>query len=261
MTSLLDQLQKGSIDRPPITIINGGPGVGKSNFIAVQTKAAGKKALVLDSDNGLSEYDVDSIPFYGSGGDGDPTFDDLIDTLRDIVTKNTGGYDLIALDSMDKFEAIIWDSVCKDLGIKSIEAAGYGKGYNYAREKLRKLTGALSAMRDRGFEIIVTCHCQIKPVNQPHLDSYDQWAMRLHKHAAGDLFGWADAVLFAAFDTKIQKTTGNFGKNTQKAVATGKRILYTGNNPAVEAKNRFGLPDEILMDYAEYHKLIAESRK
>ena len=260
MTSLLENLQQGVKDRPPISVINGGPGVGKSNFVAVQTVAAGKKPIVLDSDNGLSEYSVDSIPFYGVGGDGDPTFDDLIDTLRDII-KKPGDYNVIALDSIDKFEAIIWDSVCKDLGIKSIEADGYGKGYNYAREKLRKLTGALSAMRDRGFEVMVTCHCQIKNVNQPHLDPYDQWAMRLHKHAAGDLFGWADAVLFAAFETKFLKKDGGFGRTTQKAQASGRRILYTGNNPAVEAKNRFGLPDVIDMNYTEYSKLIADSRK
>lgn len=260
MTSLLDKMQQGRSDRPSITIVNGGPGVGKSNFVAYQTIAAGKKPLILDSDNGLSEYKVDSIPFYTSGGNGDPSFEDLIDTLREI-TKNPNSYNVIALDSADKFEPIIWDSVCKDLGIKTIEQATYGKGYNYAREKWRRLCGALSAMRERGFEIILTCHCAIKNVNQPHLDPYDQWAMRLHKHPAGDLFAWADAVLFAAFETKVKKGQGDFGKITQKAQASGRRILYTGNNPAVEAKNRFGLPDQIEMDYDVYQNLIQESRK
>jgi hypothetical protein len=110
-------------------------------------------------------------------------------------------------------------------------------------------------------EPICVCHTQIKTINKPTLEPYDVFTLKLHKAASADVMEWSDAILFLTFKTIVQKKDTGFGRKDGRAINTGERIILTNGSQGVECKNRFNLPAEIPCDYAEYHKLIAESRK
>ena len=44
--------------------------------------------------------------------------------------------------------------------------------------------------------------------------------------------------------------------NNKKKAMGGKRIMYASHTPFADAKNRFGLPDQLPFDYEEIAKII-----
>ena len=61
---------------------------------------------------------------------------------------------------------------------------------------------------------------------------------------------WADAVLFINYKTMIVATEG-----ANKAQG-GKRVIYTTHHPCWDAKNRFGLPEQMPLDMAAIMEAI-----
>ena len=55
-------------------------------------------------------------------------------------------------------------------------------------------------------------------------------------------------LLFANYQTIVEKSGS--GPNAKNKATGGKRVLYTTHHACWDAKNRFGLPDEVPFDYA-----------
>ena len=55
-------------------------------------------------------------------------------------------------------------------------------------------------------------------------------------------------LLFANYKTVVEKAGA--GANAKNKASGGKRVLYTTHNPCWDAKNRFGLPDEVPFEFA-----------
>lgn len=248
---MLDDLIRTGFDhKPPFLVINGRPGTGKSTFLKNL-----EKHLIFDYDLGLGELDVRSINMQRKG------FDDQMEMLEE-VTKRPEDIKWVCFDSADKFETKVQQAVCADHEWKSIEQPGYGKGYQYVKEKHAKFLRYVKRMQQKGFGIAITCHAAVTKVNEPHIgESYDLYTSKLHKHIAADLYEAADALLFATIKSSVQKKTGDFGKLTTQNVVTGERILYTQPMTGVEAKNRFNLPAEIPLDAENLLNLIEKSRQ
>ena len=142
---------------------------------------------------------------------------------------------------------------------KSIEDAGYGKGYTYVTERFGKLLNLLSEVCERGCNVVVTAHAIISKFEQPdEMGAYDRWGLKLidgkKASARGDAQGGADAVLFANYKT-IVITTSKDGK-VGKAQGGKNRMLYCSHAATWDAKNRWGLPDEIPMEYQQLAQFI-----
>ena len=90
----------------------------------------------------------------------------------------------LVLDSADWLERLIWDKVCQDFGVRSIEKAdgGYGKGYVHALTYWRQVVGLLDALREtRGMIVIVIAHSGVERFEAPENSAYDRYTPRLHK--------------------------------------------------------------------------------
>lgn len=256
MSKHLQGIRKGPQHKQPLILINGRPGVGKSSMLA-----ALEAVLILDYDDGLSEIDCESIPMM------DKDFDELCETLEEISQlydkdpKNFP-YKWIGIDSADKLEQVIHNSVCKQFGWKNIEEPGYGKGQSYAAQKCAKLLKILKWMQHKmEIGVMITCHAAIRTISEPHLsEPYDLYTSKLHKKFAADLYEAADAILFGAMKTTTKTDTHQFGRKSTQAIVTGERVLYTTPSTGIEAKNRYGLPPVIPMDADNLIKLINESR-
>jgi hypothetical protein len=261
--ALDDKYKRKATSRPPKTTVEGEAGSGKSFFAC-----SAPKPFVINTDDGVDELlhhfpDMmvsDAIP-VGDTAANAALYDSIIDTLTELAQEKHDRKTII-VDSLDRLEILSQAKVCVEHKIKNIEDLGYGKGYTYSRGKIQRVLAGLNYLRDnKDMEPICVCHTQIKTINKPTLEPYDVFTLKLHKAASADVMEWSDAILFLTFKTIVQKKDTGFGRKDGRAINTGERIILTNGSQGVECKNRFNLPAEIPCDYAEYHKLIAESRK
>lgn len=235
---MLENIQSGRESRPPRIMIYGSEGVGKSSF-----SAAAPEAIFIQTEDGLGEINCHKFPLAKSVSEVVAELTALRDEQHDFQT--------VVIDSADWLERLIFDEVCREYGVRSIEKAdgGYGRGYTHALTHWRKIVALLEDLRDkRGMVVILVAHAKIERFEDPENAAYDRYTPRLHKHACGLLSEWVDAVLFANKKFRVQK------ENVRAIAAPigadgGERIIRTTGSPACIAKNRFGLPSELPLSW------------
>ena len=130
-----------------------------------------------------------------------------------------------------------------------LEGFGYGKGYTYVKEEFGRLLDALEEVLNSGHHVLILAHAAISKFEQPDsAGSYDRWTMKTTKQTEPLLREWCDMLLFANYRTIVEKSDSS--PNAKNKATGGKRVLYTTHHVCWDAKNRFGLPDEIPFDYA-----------
>ena len=141
-------------------------------------------------------------------------------------------------------------------GWDSIEAPGYGKGYVYLKAAFQKLLDKMSEMTEKGVNVVITAHALLRKFEQPdELGAYDRWALKLNeKNVAPLIKEWADMVLFVNFRTDVVKSPD--GKT--KGRGGQKRVMYTQHSACWDAKNRFGLDDELPFDFQQIAHLFQD---
>jgi hypothetical protein len=72
--------------------------------------------------------------------------------------------------------------------------------------------------------------------------------VKLNQHASGLLQEHSDCVLFANYKVGVTEEKLGFDQKRTRAVGSGQRVLYTQERPAYSAKNRFNLPDSVVLD-------------
>ena len=245
--SLLESITRGKENKPPRIFLYGQEGVGKSC-----TAAQAPNPVFIQTEDGLDEINTSKFPLAKS----------LNDVLNALVALRDEQHDFrtVVLDSADWLERLIWDKVCQDFGVRSIEKAdgGYGKGYVHALTYWRQIVSLFNDLRNvRGMIVIVIAHSKVERFEDPENAAYDRYTPRLHKSATSLLCEWVDAVLFATKRFRVSKEEGT-GFQGDRAIATaigangGERILRTVGSPACTAKNRFNLPAEIPLSWQAF---------
>ena len=245
--SLLENITRGRESKPPRLFVYGQEGVGKSTL-----GASAPNPVFVQTEDGLGEIDTAKFPLAKN----------LDDALKNLAALRDEPHDFqtVVLDSADWLERLIWDRVCQDFGVRSIEKAdgGYGKGYVHALTYWRQIVSLLNDLRNvRGMIVIVIAHSKVERFEDPENAAYDRYTPRLHKLATSLLCEWADAVLFATKRFRVQKEQGT-GFQGDRAIATaigadgGERVLRTVGSPACIAKNRFNLPGEIPLSWQSF---------
>ena len=233
--SMLENIQTGRENKPPRIMVYGQEGVGKSTL-----GASAPDPIFIQTEDGLGEIDTCKFPLAGS----------LSDVLAELTALRDEEHNFrtVVVDSLDWLERLIFDEVCKEFGVRSIEKAdgGFGKGYVDALVHWRKVLALLDDLRNkRGMMIILLAHAKVERFEDPENTAYDRYAPRLHKHAASLISEWVDAVLFATKRLRISKDGDSRSIASPIGADGGTRVLRTNGSPACLAKNRFGLPNEI----------------
>jgi len=249
---LLKQVHKGKRHAPPRFLIYGTEGIGKSS-----TAAQAPRPIFIQTEDGLDQIDCESFPLAKA-------FGDVMAALSELYAEGHE-YQTVVIDSLDWLERLIWDDVCREYGVKSIEKAdgGYAKGYTHALRQWREVLAGLEALRNRrGMAVILIAHCKVEKFEDPESAAYDRYSPRLHKHAAALVTEWCDAVLFATRKFRTKTEDAGFGRSRSIAVSIGtdggERILRCVGSPACVAKNRFSLPAELPLSW---QALMAELGK
>ncbi|HCD70885.1 MAG TPA: hypothetical protein DEQ68_09700 [Ruminococcaceae bacterium] len=230
----------GKVETAKKVVIYGPEGIGKSTLAAQFPNP-----LFIDTEGSTKELDVARLPA--------PTSWEMLNQEVDYV-KQTRPCATLIIDTIDWAEAQCLAHICAKNGKTSIEEFGYGNGWTYEKEEFGRFLNRLGEVVNAGIHVVLTAHAVLRKFEQPdELGSYDRWELKLGKkttnYIAPLVKEWADMVLFANYKT-IAVAVDKDGKK-HKGQGGKTRIINTTHHACWDAKNRYGLPDEIPMDYAQ----------
>lgn len=236
----LDEVQRGPQQRPQKVLIYGVEGIGKSTL-------AGKfpAPIFLDCEDRTAHLNVERLIVKNW-----QHLDDMLDVLHDDDHK----YRTCVLDTADWAENMARQDVCLEHSKSGIEDFGYGKGWKYVTERMNALLQKFHLLQyKRGMHIVILAHAKIKRFDDPQLAlSYDRYELKCSDSVSALIREWSDCVLFANY--QVLAATG--ADKVVRAKAGRERYLHCAHTAAFDAKNSWGLPDEIPMEYAELKPYI-----
>lgn len=231
-------ISSGKQKLPPRGIVYGGDGVGKSTFAANSSTP-----VFIDLEGGLGSIESDRIDLV------DGNFQQVMEAFR-YLYKEDLDYKTIVVDSLDWLERKILNHVCEDKKVDSIESLPYGKGWVFALTQWAEVVKALDALRkNKGMEVILIAHAKVRQVSDPTVSAFSRWDLQLNDKASAVLKQWADWVGFAGYETIVTSKQGEFGRTQVRATSSGERWLWLNEEPAYDAKNRFGISEKLPLEY------------
>lgn len=239
------EIIKGKIPCAKKVLVYGPEGIGKSTFAS-----RFPDPLFIDTEGSTKEMDVSRMPAPSSWA---MLFEQLT-----YVKQHPDICRTLVIDTLDWAEQMCVEHICSKYGKSGIEDFGYGNGYVYAKEEFGKLLNRLGEIIDAGIHVVLTAHAQTRKFEQPdEMGAYDRWELKLGKKTTSQtsplVKEWADMVLFANYKT-FSVAVDDKGKK-HKAQG-GARVMYTSHHPCWDAKNRYGLPDELPFDYTGIAHII-----
>lgn len=232
-------ITRGIKPAPVRAVVYGPEGVGKTT-LAAQFPAP----LFLDIEDGTGQIDVARVKIA--------SWDALVATIKTLAT-DPHGAKTIVIDSADWAERALIEHVLNHSGKASIEDFGYGKGYTVLAEHWARFLALCDTLIAAGLHVVFTAHSAVRRQSPPdQTDGFDRYELKLSKQVAPQLKEWSDLLLFCAH--KVHVVEGSDGKI--KAQGGKERVMHATHSAAWDAKNRYGLPDEMPLAFAALDKVF-----
>lgn len=236
------EIIRGKVNAPVKAVVYGPEGIGKSSLCA-----RFPSPLFVDFESGTTRLDVARVA--------PKSFSEV---LQMVDSGFPAEFKTIVFDTADWLEKLITEHVLatmpddKGRMVKSIEGYGYGKGYIHLAESWKTFLDRISRLQDKtGVHVVFAAHSWLRRVDPPDEAAYDRWELKLGKQSCSILKEWADMVLFLNYKTIVEENAE--GKNKAKG---GKRTMHADHSAVFDAKNRFGLPKEMALDFAELNPVF-----
>lgn len=242
------EINTGVVKTPLKVIIYGTEGVGKTTLASKFPKP-----LFIDAENGSGALNVARYPY--------PTSWQMLMSEVQEFLNNPQGYKTLVIDSIDWAEAKAIEMICAGMKVNGIEDIGWSKGYTYLNEEMGRLLNLLTEVINRGVNVVLIAHMVIRTITKPEeTGSYDRYELKLKQAKNGNncqlVKEWADLILFCNYREFLvaDKTTGK-----KKATGGKERIMYTEHAATWDAKNRFGLPEVLPLDFEPIAHLFSDN--
>ena len=142
------KITRGATAKPVKAVVYGPEGVGKTTFAS-----AWPGAVFIDVEGGSNHYDVARMPRP-------ETWNQLLEITNACAEFPEIG--TVIVDTADAAEALCMRHILLEKKWKSIEDAGYGKGYTYLQEEFGKLLHSLDGCVNAGKNALIVAHAQIR---------------------------------------------------------------------------------------------------
>ena len=239
-------ITRGVVPCAQKVVVYGVEGIGKTTFASQFPDP-----LFVDVEGGTRHLDVARV---------DPapqSWAALLEIVREV--KRTRPCATLVIDTADWAERLCIAHIVAEAGsskIKSIEDFGYGAGYVKLVEEYGRMLNLLSDVADAGVNVVLTAHAKVRKFEQPdEAASSDRWELTLtesgQKRLSPLLKEWADALLFADYKTIVETVGAGMGQAKGKARGGQRRVMKTQHHACWDAKNRWGLPDEVPFEFTQ----------
>lgn len=230
-------------------VVYGPEGIGKSTFAA-----RFPDPVFIDTEGSTRDMDVARTP--------SPTSWSMLIEQVEYIRIHPDTCRTLVVDTIDWAEQMCVKHICDLHQKRGIEDFGYGNGYIYTKEEFGRFLNKLSEVIDAGINVVLTAHAQMRKFEQPdEMGAYDRWELKLGKKTTSQtsplVKEWADMVLFANYKTYSVAVDD---KGKKRKAQGGSRVMYTSHHPCWDAKNRYGLPEEMEFDYAGIAGIIEASQ-
>lgn len=218
-------------------VIYGVAGIGKTTLAAEFPNP-----VFIDVEDGSNQLPVARMPRPTS-------WDMLLDEVREVRAGNVPCSSLV-IDTADAAEELCINAMCAEHDWEGLESPGYGKGYTYLAERYGKMLDLLGEVVDKGINVVLVSHSMARKFERPDEEgAYDRYELKLSRKTAPMTKEWSDMLLFLDYKTYVEVESDKKGKITKAKAKGGKRIIRTTHHPCWDAKNRFGLADELPLSY------------
>jgi len=226
---------------PPRIIIHGAEGVGKTTFAC-----HAPNSVMMNLERGIPKKYLDTIPQFSPS-----SYAECMDMIKTLY-KSEHTYKTLIIDSLDALDDLLTAHTRTVLGINSM-SANFGAGSSERSKYWADIISGLTALNEnKGMSILCICHTHTIEMRDPMLPIYDIRAPKLYKTEMTKFVDWSDVTGYAIVKTY---TTSSDGKRNLAKTA-GEHVILTHTNPAYIAKNRYDMPPEIPMVWAEMEKYL-----
>ena len=210
----------------------GSEGIGKSTFASHFPDP-----VYIDVEGGTKQLDVARFPTP-------ETWSDLLEEI-DAVIEEPETCKTLVIDTIDRAESLLIAAVLREGNKSSIEEFGYGKGWTILQERfLKDFLNRLDRLIAKGVNVVLLAHAQMRKLESPEDPPYDRWELKVSKKVAPIVKEWADILLFMNYEVMTVEENGK-----AKAKGKAKRKMHANHRPTYDAKNRYGLPDDMDLSF------------
>lgn len=234
MAISLSSLRSSKSTNPPIVLLYGVDGIGKTSLAA---EFPSPVYLPTEGERPPSDVDIPTPGTITSLAELFDVFGELLEQPHDFKT--------VIIDSLDGLEPLIWRATCARLGLNSIEEAGFGKGYVEADAEWNDYLGGVAALAQSGLYVVQLAHPEIIRFDSPTTDPYSRYQPKLHKRANALVREKADVVAFMNYRISIKEK--EVARQTKVSHAEGgkERQVHLNEGAGFNAKNRYSMPDAV----------------
>lgn len=240
-------LTVGVQEQPVRAVFYGPEGIGKSTAGAQMPDP-----VFIDIEGGTNQLPVARMPRPTS-------WEMLLEEVRSVRDGDVPGCATLIIDTVDSAELLCQEHVARKNEWDNIDSPGYNKGFVASATEFGHLLDLLSEVTEHGRNVVLLGHSIVGKVTRPDESEYTIFTMNLTDRRSAStnsmVKAWCDMLLF--FDWKVYVETDKNGKGHASG---GKRVIHTSHRVSWDAKNRFGLPDEMPLDDASMRKIASLMR-
>lgn len=240
------KITKGKVQTAVRVVIYGTEGIGKSTLASNFPEP-----LFLDLEGGTNQLDIARTEITN--------WTELTSAIDEVIADPSLCQTLV-IDTADRADMYLSQYLIDKNGVDSIEkvGGGYGKGFTLLCEYFQKdLLFRLDKVIAKGINVVLTAHAAARKYESPEDPPYDRWELKVSKKVAPIIKEWSDLLLFCDYQTVVVESASGKGKVT----GSGKRMMHANHKPTYDAKNRFGLPDDMPLSFEPLKDIFKKERQ
>lgn len=253
MAISLSSLKSSASTNPPILLVYGVDGVGKTSLAAEFPDA-----LYLPT---AGERTPDGIELPTPGLI--ETFNDLKDVFGELLTEDHE-FKTVIVDSLDGLEPLMHAETCARIGAVSIDSndkgspTSFGRGYVEADVEWNEFMAACRDLTARGIAVVLLAHPEIVRFDSPITDPYARYQVKLHKRAAALIREQSDIVAFMNYRVSLKTKEVAPKKEVTHAEGGKERQIHLAEAAGFVAKSRYQTPDYITYKKGQGYSELAK---
>jgi hypothetical protein len=257
----LSSKKASQIFSPPIIVLYGGPGIGKTAF-GVGSDASSEYLV------GKSNHILMNVDFRG----GDRLtchrlFNTPVEGMKGLMegfkalAEQKHEFSWLCIDDLSTLEELFVAEVCKECKVTEIGKVEYGKGYELAKTKWFQFFDCVKGLQEeKNIGVILLAHSKVEASKDPTTgETFNRFDLQMDKRSKDIIKKSVDLIGFAHKKTLTRSVDAGFGRKENVAIGDARRIVsFAPDVESFESKDRFNMPKEIDLDFSIFETEISK---